>query len=205
MYHNYNINTKYQNMCSDQFHEHEPSYLSNRSMTWAALSFWISQISQFRYFIKLCLAYDCYDFDIVSPFQDSPMCRLVPYLPTRSDVIGNCWYNPPPNQTTWATKSNLTSYHCLPILSVSRRIPGDDGQPSEMIKYRIGEICRGPGLIWTYILLHWCAREGLTAVLWYATILPLHTVSREQLFIWSCLHLFLTPFCSARLLRQRRN
>lgn len=50
------------------------------------------------------------------------MCRLVPYLPTRSDVIGNCWYNPPPDQTTWATKSNLTAYHCLPILNVSRHM-----------------------------------------------------------------------------------
>ncbi len=108
------------------------------------------------------------------------MRRPVPYLPTRSDVIGNCWYNPPPNQTTWATKSNLTAYHCLPILRVFRHIPGDDGQASEMIKYRIGEICRGPGLIWTYILLHWCAREGLTAVLWYATILPLTQLAENS-------------------------
>ncbi len=198
MYHNYNINTKYQNMCSDQFHEHDPHIRQTGAWHGLHCSFESHKSHSFVTPLNSVCLMIAMDLDIVSPFHDSSMRRPVPYLPTRSDVIGNCWYNPPPNQTTWATKSNLTACHCLPVLSVSTRIPGDDGQASELIKYRIGEICRGPGLIWTYILLHWCMREGLTAVLWYATILPLHAVSREQLFIWSCLHLFLTPFCSAR-------
>lgn len=72
--------------------------------------------------IKVYLSYDCQDVDITSLFQDCPMHRPVPYLPTRSHVIGNCWSNLPSPANNMGKQSSKSD--CISFVGLYRVFPG---------------------------------------------------------------------------------